>query len=70
MTFSFTIPHKEIFKDLACFLGTGSLRNNSLLVRTISIAWMIPCQRLTVPNLIFIGVILGRRLEGGGWGWK
>ena len=42
-----------------CILGTANLRNNSLLVRTISIACMIPSQTL---NLIFIGVVLGRSL--------
>ena len=26
-------------------------------------ASMIPCQRLFVPNLIFIGVVLGKSLE-------
>ena len=62
MCFSFTIPHKVVFKDFACFLGTVNLRNNPLLVRTISITCMIPCQRIIVPNLIFIGVVLGRSL--------
>ena len=60
--FSLTIPHKVVFKDFACFLGTANLRNNSLLAQTISIACMIPSERLIVPNLIFIGVVLGKRL--------
>ena len=60
--FSLTIPHKVVFKDFACFLGTANLRNNTLLARTISIACMIPSERLIVPNLIFIGVVLGKRL--------
>ena len=47
--FSFTIPHKVVFKDFACFLGTANLRNNSSLVSTIPIT----CQRFIVPNLNF-----------------
>ena len=60
--FSITIPHKIVFKDFPYFLGTDNLRNNSLLVRTISIACKIACQRLIVPNLLFIGVVLGKSL--------
>ena len=52
-----------IFIYYAYFLGTANLRNNSLLVRTISIVCTIPCQRLFVPNLILIGVVLERSLE-------
>ena len=67
LCFLFTIPDKIVFKDFAYFLGTANLRNNLLLVRTIlvrpiSIACTIPCQKLIVPNLIFSGVVLGRRL--------
>ena len=51
----FTIPHEVVWKHFAYFLGTANLRNTALLVRTIS---RIPCQRLSVPNLIFIGVVL------------
>ena len=40
--FSFTVPHKVVFKDFPYFLGTANLKNNSLLVRTISIACTIP----------------------------
>ena len=60
--FLFIIPHKIEFKDITYFLGTANLKNNSLLVRTISITYPIPCD-LFVPNLIFIGVVLGRSLE-------
>ena len=61
--FSFTIPHKVVSKDFVYFLGTANLRNNSSLVRTISIACMILCQRLIVPNVILIdSVVLGRSL--------
>ena len=49
--FSFTIPHK---------VATVNLRNYSLLFRTVSITCMIPYQRATVSNLIFISVVLGR----------
>ena len=59
--FLFTIP--RAFKDFAYFLGRANLRNNSLLVRTIYIACTIHRQRLIVPNLNFIGVVLGRCLE-------
>ena len=62
----FFIPHKVVFKDFACFLGTAYLRNNSLMVKTISITCMIPYQRLIVPNLIFIGVVAGRSLGKNG----
>ena len=61
--FLFTIPREVVRKYFAYFLGTANLRNNSLLVRTISIVCTIPCQRLFVPNLIFIGVILESSLE-------
>ena len=61
--FLFTIPHEVVCKHFAYFLGTANLRNNSLLVRTISIVCTIPCQRLFVPNLILIGVVLERSLE-------
>ena len=60
--FSFTITHKVVFKDFACFLGTANLRSNSLLVRTMTITCRIPCKRLIVLNLIFIGAVLARRL--------
>ena len=43
--FFFTIPHKVVCNHFAYFLGTANLRNNSLLVRTISIVCAIPCQR-------------------------
>ena len=56
------IPHKVVFRDFAYFLGTANLRSNSLLVRTITIACMIPCQKLILHNLIFIDVVLGRTL--------
>ena len=59
----FTIPYKVVFKDLAYFLGTATLGNNSLRVRTISIAYTIPCQILFVPTLTFIGVVLGRSVK-------
>ena len=36
----------------------------SLLVRTIFIASMIPCQRVIVPNFILIGVVPGQSLGG------
>ena len=52
-----------IFIYYAYFLGTANLRNNSLLVRTISILCTIPCQRLFVPNLILISVVLETSLE-------
>ena len=61
--FSFTIPSKVVFKDSVYLLGTTNSRNNTLLVRTILYSCKIPCQRLLVPNSVFIGVILGRRLE-------
>ena len=35
---------KKFSRNFTYFLGTGNLRNNSLLVRTISIACMIFCQ--------------------------
>ena len=60
--FSYTIPHEGVFKDFVYFLGTVNLRNNPLLVRTISIACMSPCQRIFAPNLILTGVVLGRSL--------
>ena len=60
--FSFAIPHKVVFKDFAYFLGTVNLRSTSLLVRTISIACTIPCQRLIIPSLSFIGVVQGGSL--------
>ena len=62
--FLFTIPHKvSSFQGFCLLLWTANLRNNSLLVKIISIACMIPCQILIVPNLIFIGVALGRDLR-------
>ena len=61
--FFFTIPHKVVFYDLPHFLGTANLSKNSLLIRTISIAWTIPSQRLSVFNLVFVGVVLGRCSE-------
>ena len=61
--FLFTIPHEAVCKHFASFLGTANLRNNSLVARSISIVCTIPCQRLFAPNLIFIGVVLERRLE-------
>ena len=60
--FSYIIPHKVVFKNFTFFLRTVNLRNNSLLVRTTSIACTIPCQILFVPNLILVGVVLGRSL--------
>ena len=44
--------------DFAHILGTANLKNNSLLVRVISIACLIPS-----PNTVILGVILGRSLE-------
>ena len=44
--------------DFAYILGTANLKNNSLLVRVISIACLIPS-----PNTVILGVILGRSLE-------
>ena len=35
-----------------------------IVVRTITIACMIPCQKLIVPNFIFIGVLLERDFWG------
>ena len=61
--FLFTIPQEAVCKHFASFLGTANLRNNPLLVRTMFIICTIPCQRLFVPNLIFIVVVLERRLE-------
>ena len=52
-----------IFIYYAYFLKTANLRNISSLVRTISIVCTIPCQRLFVPNLILVGVVLERSLE-------
>ena len=46
-------------------IKTANLRNNSLLVRTIFVTCMIPCRRLAVPNLIFIGTVSGKS-----WGKK
>ena len=60
--FLFTIPHEVVCKHFASFLGTVNLRNNSLVARSISIVCTIPCQKLFAPNLIFIGVVLERRL--------
>ena len=64
IVFLFTIPQEVVCKHFASFLGTPNLRNISLLARTISIVCTIPCQRLFVPNLIFIVVVLERCLEG------
>ena len=61
--FLFTIPHEAACKHFGYILGTANLRNNSLLVRTITIICTISCQRLFVPNLIFVGVIAEKRLE-------
>ena len=61
--FLFTIPHEVVCIHFTYFLGTGNLRNNSLLANTISMVCTIPCQRLFVPDLIFIGVVLERSLE-------
>ena len=59
----FAVPYKVVFKDFAYFLRAAYLRNNSLLVRAISITCAVPYQRLFVPNEIFIGVVLGRSLK-------
>ena len=61
--FLFTIPHEVVCNNFVYFLGTANLRNNFLLVRTISIVCTIPCQRLFVPNLMFIGVAIERSLK-------
>ena len=61
--FLFTVPHEVVCKHFAYFLGTANLKNNSLLARTISRVCTIPCQKLFVPNLIFIGVVLEISLE-------
>ena len=61
--FLFTIPHEVVCIHFTYFLGTGNLRKNSLLANIISMVCTIPCQRLLVPNLIFIGVVLERSLE-------
>ena len=58
-----TILHEILFKDLTYFLGTVNLSNISLLVSTVFIACMIPCQKLIGLNLILIGVDLGRSWE-------
>ena len=58
-----TIPHEVLFKDFTYFLGTVNLRSNSLLVSTVFIACIFPCQKLIFLNLILIGVVLGRRWE-------
>ena len=63
MMFLFTCPHEVVRKHFVSFLGTANLRNNSLLAKTISTVCTIPCQRLFIPNLIFIVVVLKRRLE-------
>ena len=65
--FLFTIPHEAVCKHFAYFLGTASLRNNLLQARTISMVCTIPCQRLFVPNLIFIDVVLERSLKENGY---
>ena len=62
LLFLFTTPHEVVCKNFVYFLGTPNLRNNSLLIRTISIVCTIPCQRRFVPNSIFIGVVLERSL--------
>ena len=61
--FLFTIPHEVVCKHFTYFVGTADLRNNSLLARTISMICTIPCQRLFVPNLIFIDIVLEKILE-------
>ena len=55
---------KLVFNYFASILGKSKSRSNSLLVRTIFIACMISCQRIFVPNLIILGVVLGRDLVG------
>ena len=59
----FTIPQKVVCKYFSYFLGIVNSRSNSLLVRTISIVCTILCQRLSVPNLISIGIVLERSLK-------
>ena len=54
--FMLTIPHQKVFKNFY-------LRNKSLLVVATSITCTIPCQRLFVPNFVFVGVIFGTSLE-------
>ena len=44
--FLFTIPHEVVWSSIPYFLGTANLRNNSLLVRSISMVYEIPCQGL------------------------
>ena len=61
--FLFTIPHEVVCNNFTYFLATANLRNNSLLVRAISIVSTIPCQRLFVSNLMFIGVVIERSLK-------
>ena len=60
--FLFTIPYEVVCKHFGYFLGTANLRNNSLLSRTLSMVYTIPCQRIFVPNLIFIGLVLERKI--------
>ena len=57
------IPHKILFMDFSYILGTVSLRYNSLLVRTTSIACTILCQRIFVLNLTILSVVLGKSLQ-------
>ena len=63
--FYLPFQHKVVFKDFkdSYLLRTANLSRNSLLVKTISVACTIPCQRLFALNLISIGAILGRSLE-------
>ena len=63
LLFLFTIPHEVVCKHFAYFQRAANFRSNSLLVRIISIVCTIPCQRLFVPNLVFIVVVLERHLE-------
>ena len=61
--FLFTIPPEVVWKHFAYFLGTANSSNNSLQVRTISIVCTIHCQRVFVPNLTLVGIVLERSLE-------
>ena len=61
--FLFTIPHEVVCKHFAYFLGTANLRNNFLLVRIISMVCTILCERVFVPNLTLVGIVLESSLE-------
>ena len=66
--FLFTIPHKvSSFQGFCLLLWTANLKSNTLLVRTKSITCMSPCQRLIVPNLIFIGLVLRKDFWENNW---